>query len=93
MKGKDLKQQVYQFDIWKAFNYETGMEWLPKPELVASGIEANTFQEAVIKYYTDANGQLDKYVNIDKEGICSVWNCVLYPTLEEAMEHYIKHKF
>lgn len=79
-----------KYDIWIEGYLATGMEGIPnKAHKLASNIEANSFIEAVKKWYNSEPNALADYGDLTiKNNIASLWGCRLFENEIDARKSF-----
>ena len=79
-----------KYNIWIEGYLATGMEGIPaKAQKLASNIEANSFIEAVNKWYKSESDALYKYGSLSiKNNRAFLWGCELFQNEAEARKNF-----
>lgn len=78
------------YDIWIEGYLATGMEGIPaRAHMIASNIEANSFIEAVKKWYKSEPDASYRYGDlIIRNGVASLWGCRLFDNEKDARKSF-----
>lgn len=79
-----------KYDIWVEGYLATGMEGIPtKAQKLASNIEANSFIEAVNKWYNSESDALYKYGTLSiRDNRAFLWGCEVFSNEVEARKRF-----
>ena len=79
-----------KYDIWTEGYLATGMSEIPaKAQKLASNIEANSFIEAVGKWYKSKPDALNKYGSLSiKNNRAFIWGCELFQNEIDARKGF-----
>ena len=79
-----------KYDIWIEGYLATGMEGIPtKAQKLASNIEADSFIEAVNKWYNSESDALYKYGTLSiRDNRVFLWGCEVFSNEVEACKRF-----
>lgn len=79
-----------KYDIWVEGYLCTGMEGIPaKAKCLATGVEGDTFLDAVRKWYNSVPNAEYKYGHLSIDGDCAtLWGCKLYDNEADARKSF-----
>ena len=79
-----------KYDIWVEGYLATGMEGIPaKAQKLASNIEANSFIEAVNKWYKSESDALNKHGTLSiRDNRAFLWGCEVFSNEAEARKSF-----
>lgn len=79
-----------KYDIWVEGYLASGMEGIPaRAQKLASNIEANSFVEAVKKWYKSEPNASSRYGDLTiKNDTACLWGCVLFDNEKDARKSF-----